>query len=162
MQSIVNNLKEILLQQLEVYQELLKIGESKNKILLTKAVDQLQEMVSKEELLVQQLIDLEIPRKKRVKTLTKDGDAKFEVILGFVEDLSEKQALQQIADQLNQTIEEVNKLNSMNQRLVEQALELTVHSLKLVTRAPKPATYGPTGKAPTQLPQGRTLINKKA
>lgn len=162
MQSAINDLKGVLLQQLELYERLLAISEAKNKILLTKAVAQLQEMVSEEEVLVQDLIDLERPRRRLVKSLTKDGDSKFEVILNLIEEPQKKVELQQIADRLNQTIERVNQSNTINQRLVEQALELTMHSLKLVTRAPKPATYGPTGKAPTQLPQSRMLINKKA
>ncbi len=160
--NTIENLAKVLSQQLECYENLLTIGNSKNKLLLTRAAEELQELVTKEELIVQTLMDLEIPRKTIVKKLTNDPDAKFDTILDAIESTEDKSKLWIVADKLNSTIEKVNDVNYKNQKLVEQALELTLHSLKLVTGAPKPTTYGPPGKTPAQLPQRRSLINKKA
>lgn len=162
MRQVVEELKNVLNEELAIYRRLLELGKSKGKLLVEKFSSELQNIVSQEEQLVQQLVDLEPRRKDCVGIITGDPEAKLDLVTDQVSESDGKSDLWIISDSLFSVIEEIKMVNETNQRLVEQALELTQYSIKLITRAPKPVTYGPGGKSSSQMPQSRSLINRKA
>jgi flagellar biosynthesis/type III secretory pathway chaperone len=157
---IVDQLKGILAQELETYQQLLKLAEEKKKLLLEKFSTEFQGIVSKEEILVQRLIEIEPERIECVKKITGREDANLDEAVEVVSEEDGKSDLWMIGSKLKEVVGVIKKVNDENQRLLEQALELTQYSINLITRAPKDVTYSASGSQTTR--KGMSLIDRKA
>lgn len=162
MRQVVEELKNTLNQELEVYKKLLELGKAKRKVLVEKFSSELQKIVSQEELYVQELFDLEPKRKDCIYVIAGNSDAKLEAVTDLIDESDGKSVILNIANELRSVIDEIQNVNEGNQRLVEQALELAQYSVKLITRAPKPVTYGRGGKFEGNTQQSRSILNLKA
>jgi flagellar biosynthesis/type III secretory pathway chaperone len=158
----VEKLKGILAQELEVYNKLFGLAQEKKKLLLEKFSTDLQKIVGQEELLVQQLIDLEPQRRECVKQITGDPDASLDAAVETVPESDGKSDLWMIGSQLKDRVLEIKKVNDENQNLLEQALELTEYSIKLITRVPGDVTYGSAGKQKTGKRPGLSIFDRIA
>ena len=156
-------LKNILAQELNVYQELLKLAKDKTKLLVDRKLTELQASVEQEENLVQQLVELEPLRQEQVMAIAGEPVIKLEVLVEKLSDESIKQELIDIGSKLREIVEEIRVINEGNQRLAQVGLEVAQHTLKIMTRAPKPVTYGPGGsKGNNNNMRGRSLFDHKA
>lgn len=160
MKAVADQLKAILTEELEVYQQLHRLAGEKKKLLLEKFSTDFQTIVSKEEVLVQRLIDLEPERKECVQKITGSVDSNLDAAVEAISESDGKSDLWMIGSKLRDVVALIKKINDENQRLLEQALELTQYSIKLITRAPKDVTYGATGKQGTK--KGHSLVDRKA
>jgi len=161
LQKSVEELKEILSEELTIYQKLLRFARDKKKLLLEKFSTDLQTIVTQEEILVQRLIDLEQLRRDLVAKIAGSSDANLDAAVEKVSNADSKSDLWLLGSQLRDLMNEIKSVNDENQRLLEQALELTQYSIKLITRVPGDVTYGPGGKQPPKRP-GSVLIDRKA
>ncbi len=161
MKQTVEELKAVLSEELTIYQKLLSFAFDKKKLLLEKFSTDLQTIVTQEELLVQRLIDLEQLRRDLVAKVAGNTDANLDMAVEKVADADSKSDLWLLGNQLRDVMGEIKGVNDENQKLLEQALELTQYSIKLITRVPAEVTYGPGGKQPPKRP-GSMLIDRKA
>ena len=155
-------LKNILAQELNVYQELLKLAKDKTKLLVDRKLTELQASVEQEENLVQQLVELEPLRQEQVMAITGEPVVKLEVLVDKLSDESIKTELIDIGSKLREIVEELKVINDGNQRLAQVGLEVAQHTIKIMTRAPKPVTYGPGGSKSNNQMKGRSLFDHKA
>jgi len=161
LKQTVEELKAVLSEELTIYQKLLSFAFDKKKLLLEKFSTDLQTIVTQEELLVQRLIDLEQLRRDLVAKVAGNTDANLDMAVEKVADADSKSDLWLLGNQLRDVMGEIKGVNDENQKLLEQALELTQYSIKLITRVPAEVTYGPGGKQPPKRP-GSMLIDRKA
>ena len=155
-------LKNILAQELNVYQELLKLAKDKTKLLVDRKLTELQASVEQEENLVQQLVELEPLRQEQVMAITGEPVVKLEVLVDKLSDESIKTELIDIGSKLREIVEELKVINDGNQRLAQVGLEVAQHTIKIMTRAPKPVSYGPSGSKSNNQMRGRSLFDHKA
>ena len=155
-------LKNILAQELNVYQELLKLAKDKTKLLVDRKLTELQASVEQEENLVQQLVELEPLRQEQVMAITGEPVVKLEVLVDKLSDESIKTELIDIGSKLREIVEELKVINDGNQRHAQVGLEVAQHTIKIMTRAPKPVTYGPGGSKSNNQMRGRSLFDHKA
>ena len=155
-------LKNILAKELNVYQELLKLAKDKTKLLVDRKLTELQASVEQEENLVQQLVELEPLRQEQVMAIAGEPVIKLEVLVEKLSDESIKLELIDIGSKLREVVEEIRVINEGNQRLAQVGLEVAQHTLKIMTRAPKPVTYGPGGSKSNNNMRGRSLFDHKA
>ena len=160
MKETVTKLKNILEQELDTYAKLLIFAQKKKKLLLEKFSTELQTIVGKEELLIQTLIDLEPLRRKCVGKITGSEDANLDAAVEAVSDADGKSDLWMIGSQLKDKVHVIKDINVENQRLLEQALELTQYSIKLITRAPGDSTYSAAGKKANKRPSSSIFDRK--
>lgn len=160
MKAIVANLKSILEEELNVYQQLLRLAGDKKKLLLEKFSTELQTIVKQEEILVQRLIELEPQRQECVLKITGSQQATLNEVVELLSENDGKSDLWMTGSQLRDVVAQIKKVNHENQRLLQQALELTQYSIKLITRAPKDVTYSETGTQTTK--KAFSLIDRKA
>ena len=95
--------------------------------------------------------------------LTGKANASLEEAADAIQDTTVKADLWMLGSQLRDTIGEIRLLNEDNQRLLEQALELTQYTLKLITTPARENTYKAPGKGTK--PDGApapALIDRKA
>lgn len=161
MNPVVEELKEILSEELSIYRRLFQHANDKRKLLLEKFSTELQTIVNQEELLVQRLIELEPERRRCVATIAGSADANLDIAVEQISEADGKSDIWMIGSRLRDVVNDIKSVNEENQRLIEQALELTQYSVKLITRAPADVTYGPGGKQPGKR-TGPALIDRKA
>ena len=161
MKTAVVQLKSILDQELSIYQRLLGFAQEKKKMLLEKFSTELQGIVSQEEVLVQRLIDLEGERREVVAQIAGSVDATLDNAVEKLSEADGKSDLWLIGTKLRDVVNSIKTVNDENQKLLEQALELTQYSIKLITRVPGDVTYGPAGKQAGKR-AGPSLIDRKA
>ena len=155
-------LKNILAEELNVYQELLKLAKDKTKLLVDRKLTELQASVEQEESLVQRLVELEPLRQEQVMIIAGEPVVKLEVLVEKLSDESIKTEMIDIGSKLREVVEELKVINDGNQRLAQVGLEVAQHTIKIMTRAPKPVTYGPGGSKSNNQMRGRSLFDHKA
>lgn len=161
MKETVGRLKTVLEEELSIYQRLLDYAHEKRKMLLEKFSTELQTVVTQEELLVQRLIDLEQERRELVFQITGDSDTALDNAVEKIAEADGKSDIWLVGTQLRDVTQKIRQVNDENQKLLEQALELTQYSIKLITRVPGADTYGPAGKQAGKR-SGPALIDRKA
>ncbi|MFZ2956796.1 MAG: flagellar protein FlgN [Candidatus Ozemobacteraceae bacterium] len=163
MSGAVERLEKILSEELAIYRELLTLSEKKRKMLLEKFSTELQDIVSEEESRVASLAETEDRRRAEISELTGDPETSLENLLPQISDLSVRVLIEQIGRELKETLAKIREINQANQRLLEQALELTQYSLKLLTTPPKDVVYRQPGKPLKLVPNVPSrLIDRKA
>ncbi|HOY67946.1 MAG TPA: flagellar protein FlgN [Candidatus Ozemobacteraceae bacterium] len=157
------NLKQILGEELEIYRRLLDLSERKKKLLLEKFSTDLLQIVTEEEKCSARLGELSTTRADCLTALTGRSTLKLEEALDFINDANLKSDLWMLGTQLREILDQIRTINEDNRQLLEQALELTQYSLKLLTAPPKDVTYRPPGLSGKTGPQGPSvLIDRKA
>ncbi|MEW6710688.1 MAG: flagellar export chaperone FlgN, partial [Candidatus Riflebacteria bacterium] len=111
MKATVDQLKAILSDELDIYQQLLKLAGEKKKLLLEKFSTELQGIVSQEEVLVQRLIDLEPERIACVKKITRRDDANLDQAVETVSEADGKSDLWMIGSKLRDAVAAIKKVN---------------------------------------------------
>lgn len=154
-------LKNILTEELNIYVELLRLGKDKTKLLVDSKMSELQATVAQEENLVQQLIELEPLRQELFCAVAGEPIVKLEVFVEKVEDENLKAELIELGSKLREVVEEIKSVNEGNQRLAEVGLEVAQHTIKIMTRAPRPATYGRNSSTQKTM-RGCSLFDSKA
>jgi len=130
--------------ELTVYRELLALSERKQKLLLEKFSVELQAIVGEEETCIQRLATLEDGRRQALVALTGSPDASLDSLQAKLPP-RDFQRVSELAAQLKQVLASIKDINERNQHLLEQALELTHYSLKLITTPPKEVVYRAPG-----------------
>lgn len=161
MSSSPAQLKAILREELEFYKKLLELSHRKRKLLLEKFSTDLMAIVSEEEKLVTHLMTLEETRRTATADLAGSPDATLEQAIERIESADLKSDVWMLGTQMKDMAAEIRTVNEENQKLLEQALELTQYTIKLITNIPGGATYGPSGPNKPKTPIS-TLIDRKA
>jgi len=159
--SIPSRLRQVLREEIDVYKCLLELSRKKKKLLLEKFSTDLIAIVSEEERLVTHLMTLEETRRAATTELTGQGEATLEQAAEKIDSADLKSDIWMLGTQMKDIAAEIRTTNEENQKLLEQALELTQYTIKLITRIPGGATYGPTGPAKPRTPIS-ALIDRKA
>ena len=157
-------LKNILAEELNIYKKLLVLAKDKTKLLVDRKLTELQATVEQEESLVQQLIDLEPLRQEQVMAIVGEPTIKLELLVEKISDDNIKSELIDIGSKLREVVEEIKVINEGNQRLAQMGLEVAKQTMKIMTKAPKPVTYGPPSGANNRNSslRGRSLFDHKA
>ena len=164
MSELISQLKQNLAEELALYRELLVLSKKKKKLLLERFSTDFLQIVGEEEKRVQRLAELEESRTALITGLVGKPDANLEQAIEAVESTSDKSDLWMIGTQLKDVTGEIRTINEENQKLLEEALELTQYTLKLITTPPREVTYRPPGKANKPVSGGTppSLIDRKA
>jgi len=154
-------LKEALSEELAVYERLLGLSKRKQKLLLERFSTDLMKIVAEEEKEVSHLLELENIRIECLTEITGKSNVNLEEALGKISDSDMKSDLWMLGCRLKEIIAEIKTINERNQKLLEQALELTQYSIRLITTLPAKTTYGPGGQGKGSSP-GSIIIDRKA
>lgn len=141
---------EILKKQYEIYQEILKISENKTDIIVKDKIDELKEMVSREEELVKSFIPLEKERLSIVKEFGKskgiNGIPKIPEICEYFPD--NKDELMNLRKSILDITKKISDRNEQNEKLIKNSLDYINFSVGLITGTGTNAiTYGKYGEA---------------
>lgn len=156
-------LKGVLSEELSVYRQLLALADCKKKLLLEKFSTDLLEIVVQEETLIATLAQLEDTRRDVVARMQGNPDLPLEELLPTLTIGPIRESIAAVARELKEVLEQIREINQGNQKLLEQALELTQYSLKLITKPPKEVVYRKPGAQTTPVVNRPSiLIDRKA
>lgn len=150
MASLMENLMDILEQEADGYEELLKISMEKTKVIVSNNVDDLLHITEREQPVVDHVNALD---KKRIETMHDIAgvmNRKVEELTlpKLVELLasrpSEQERLAQVTDRLKSVVRDTARINEQNRDLLQNALDLVEFDLNIVRglkAAPQTAEY---------------------
>ena len=127
----------------QVHESLLELSKLKTNVLIQNQVEQLNQIVNKENNLMKQITKLDHQRIDNISQfLLNKGykpNAKITVndLTKLVFKAEEKQALKSTQEKLLGTIEQLKQLNQLNQKLIEQSLAYIDYSMDLVLGPPE-------------------------
>nr|WP_320148128.1 flagellar protein FlgN [uncultured Anaeromusa sp.] len=147
-----DELQQILEELLQIYQALLQCGEGKKQLLLSKpAPAELEAVVKREEELLLQAGMLEQKKQKVSRALAKQhgkGDVLlplFQLVLlapaYFIQD-----RIKEWARQVSPILKELQDLNVMNGRFLEQASQFVQYQINLLSQVTTEINYAPGGQ----------------
>ena len=162
LESQAQSLKEYLNEELAIYRELLVLSKKKQKLLLERFSTDLMLIVNEEEKLIRRIAEIEESRLKCIEMFTGNAQSTMDEAIEKIADTKIKSDVWVIATDLKDVIGQIKDINLHNQKLLEQALELTQYSLSIITAPPREVTYRAPGKNKPTLPRSPTLIDRKA
>lgn len=150
-QQVVDSLDSLY----EVHQEMLGISKHKQEAIVNNDVEKLIEVMNQESRCVKQIEQLEGEREKACQDFLLEKGIKSQLQLTVTEltrlafDPVDKKALQDAQAKLSSTLNELKRLNELNQKLIEQSLVFIDYSLELLGgREDQEVTYQhPGGKS---------------
>lgn len=150
MASLMDDLKDVLQEEDRQYQELIALSEEKCQVLIRGDVSRLEQITALEQEQTDVLHRQEVKRRSILKdvaeVLGKDPDT-FTVeamIQALASQPEEQSQLIQLRDQLRKTLQKMAEINTQNQALIKQALEMVEFDLTLfrsLRQAPETANY---------------------
>ena len=144
----VEGLTTILKQETESYEKLGVLAEQKRQIIIDRDLDALEKSANEEQELSDELKKLERQRINILKTFTDDADTIPTVsdVIGALDGKSaENAALREARDSILAAAGQVQFLNSQNEILLRQAMEMVEFDLTLfksLRQAPESGNYG--------------------
>lgn len=152
-EGLVKSLKNILKEQLALFEKLLELANRKRKLLLEKFSSDLQIIVAEEEKIIVALSNLENERKAIFAEISGNSELKLEQLLDHIKSADLKSDLWIIANKMKDIATKIRTINEENQKLLQQALELTQYTIQLISKIPASSIYSHTGtKSTTKLP----------
>ena len=147
---VMERMIEILKKQFKIYEEILKISEEKTDIIVKDKVDELKELVSREEELVKSFIPLEKERLSIVKEFGRSngitGVPKIPEICDYFPE--NKDELMSLRKSILDITKKISVRNEQNEKLIKNSLDYINFSVGLITgTGTNPVTYGKYGEA---------------
>lgn len=141
----------------EAHQAMLTSGESKRTAIVENDIETLIGIMNQESKIIKQISALEERRLAACQTFLQEKGIKSVLNLNLTEltrlvfDPEEKAALKQVQSALSWTLQELKRLNDLNQKLIEQSLSYVNYSIDVIGVSPEQET---TYKPPTDKPSG--------
>ncbi len=148
MASLMEDLADVLLQEDKQYQELIVLSKEKTDVLVAGNVKRLEEITAMEQEMTDVLHGYEVRRRTILQdmadVLGKSKDD-FTIETKILESQPKEQSrLISLRDKLHRTLKEMAQLNTQNQALIKQSLEMVEFDLTLfksLRQAPETANY---------------------
>ncbi len=153
----IENLIKVLEYEDKLYKRLLSIAEKKTGIIIDGGIEDLQLLTGKEQRLSGELNQLGDVREQIMnqieKGLGKNNVALSELISLIPKEQAEK--LSKAGERLKETVNKLSGKNSLNQKLIQNALEYVDFSLNLLSQpVPQTTQYGRKGDETSSKAQG--------
>lgn len=154
----IKHLIDLLKQEEKIYREMLLLSERKTKCISDENIDEINEIAKQEERLIKEARLLEYQREDEITKIEKLFNIEklddLSSLLKHIEDKKIESELIETQVNFTNTLSELKNVNSLNNTLIQDALEYITLSLNLMTQATAEGTYGKTAKeAESQAPQ---------
>mgnify|MGYP002625813311 CR=1 FL=1 len=151
MASLMDNLLDVLSEEEKQYRVLINLSEEKRDVLIHANIERLQQITESEQSITDELHNLEVKRRTVIADMATvlRRDKSELTVEKMIEILSsqpeEQKKLVEVRTRLRETLDEMIRINSQNQVLINQAMEMVEFDLTLfrsMRQAPETANYG--------------------
>ncbi len=151
MASLMDNLLDVLNEEESQYRELINLSNEKKDVLIHADIGRLQQITEAEQNITDDLHNLEAKRRSIVSDMAvvlrrDEGELTVEKMIEILDKQpEEKEKLAEVRKRLRNTLDEMIRVNTQNQILIKQAMEMVEFDLTLfrsMRQAPETANYG--------------------
>ncbi|MDP4153137.1 MAG: flagellar protein FlgN [Bacillota bacterium] len=147
--KILTDIVELLETHKGLYDNLLQLSLSKREALINSKVEEVDNIVSAEQLLIIRIGEIENKRKKAIHELATqldidDEKVTFDFVLGLLDE-AEKHKFAEIKKSLSGTLNDLYKYNKINTKLIETQLNYISFSYELITGLKQNTAYNRAG-----------------
>lgn len=151
MASLMDNLLDVLNEEESQYRELINLSNEKKDVLIHADIERLQQITEAEQNITDDLHNLEAKRRSIVSDMAvvlrrDEGELTVEKMIEILDKQpEEKEKLAEVRKRLRNTLDEMIRVNTQNQILIKQAMEMVEFDLTLfrsMRQAPETANYG--------------------
>lgn len=153
--NALSKLLEILEGQKQVYRDLLDISKNKTDIIVEGKVQELENITKVEQTLILKMRDLESQLEKHVKNLIdelsiKEKNVTISVLLSYLQG-EDKKKLEELRVSIFNVINELEHVNQLNSKLIQNSLQYINFSINLYTNVnvDGSGSYRPDGEMNT-------------
>ena len=138
MASLIDELKNTLMEELTIYQQLIPIAEAKTKIIVDNNLEMLQEITGREQDAVDKILSLERKRDAvmdNIRTVInrKTGEFNLRTLIALMDKQPEEQkALSELRDELQNTVQRLVSINNRNKSLIQQSLDMIEFNMNFI------------------------------
>jgi len=149
--SLMDNLLDVLNQEESQYRDLINLSNEKKDVLIHADIERLQQITEAEQNITDDLHNLEAKRRSIVTDMAvvlrrDEGELTVEKMIDILDKQPEEQKkLAEVRKRLRDTLDEMIRVNTQNQILIKQAMEMVEFDLTLfrsMRQAPETANYG--------------------
>lgn len=146
MKILVEELKDVLLEELKAYEEMLELTIKKTDIITSGRINDLDSLTHMENSLILRLGQFEDKREKVVKNIQKqfgmEEDSTLTDILNRIDNADKiKQDIGNITKKLSKVLDTLKEKNNLNSLLIKDTLEYIELNINLLTSASDQGTY---------------------
>ncbi|WP_352418280.1 flagellar protein FlgN [Proteiniborus sp.] len=146
MKNLVEELRDVLLEELKAYEEMLELTTKKTDIISSGRINDLDNITQMENILILRLGQLEDRREKVANNIEKQFNMKDNLtikdILSYIDDADEtKQDIEKTTNKLSQVLNSLKEKNDLNSLLIKDTLEYIELNINLLTNASDQGTY---------------------
>ncbi len=151
MASLMDNLLDVLNEEESQYRELINLSNEKKDVLIKADIERLQQITEAEQNITDDLHNLEAKRRSIISDMAvvlrrDEGELTVEKMIEILDKQpEEKEKLAEVRKRLRETLDEMIRVNTQNQILIKQAMEMVEFDLTLfrsMRQAPETANYG--------------------
>ncbi|MDF2571196.1 MAG: FlgN protein [Sporomusa sp.] len=155
----------LLNQTLELYQTLLLLSQRKRDVLKEAKPQELEVLTKQEEVLIIKAGKLETSRKTLMNELAAatglpPNETTLKALIAHA-DQETAAKLTDISDKFAQLTGELDELNILNARLIQQSLDIINYSINILSQSAVGPTYAPKGQPPSAT-SSRSILDTKA
>lgn len=165
LKPLINACEEIV----AVQEQLVNLSQRKRDILVQGNIDSLSKLIQEESKLVRLLGKLEEVRISRMKGYLESKGVLTEELtlsqlLQIIPEKADQTQIQELADKLQQTIQELQEHNELNAKLIQDSLNYINESIELMTDQSKETInyQRPAGNAKAKSTSARSFFDTKA
>ena len=151
MASLMDNLLDVLNEEESQYRELINLSNEKKDVLIKADIERLQQITEAEQNITDDLHNLEVKRRSVISDMAvvlrrNEEELTVEKMIEILDKQpEEKEKLAEVRKRLRETLDEMIRVNTQNQILIKQAMEMVEFDLTLfrsMRQAPETANYG--------------------
>lgn len=146
MKILVEELRDVLVEELKAYNEMLELTVKKTEIISSGQINDLDSITHLENSLIMRLGKLDDRREKVANNIQRQlgikGDLSITDILSHIDDADEvKQEVEDITKKFSQLLDVLKEKNDLNSLLIKDTLEYIELNINLLTNASDQGTY---------------------
>ncbi len=136
MSILSNQLIEIIEKESAIYQEVLELAREKKQIIIDGKIQELEVITKREQVLVGSLIKLENLRSSTVEEIVGELGIRsidnVTELVGYLDETTQRHLLN-LKSKLSETVDLLSDENSLNNKLIEQSLDMIEFNMNLIT-----------------------------
>ena len=144
--SHIEDLIKVLKSEEEIYSKILKVSNKKTEMIADENIEEIEKISKQEEEYIKEARLIEYKREDQITAIEKSLDIEsisdISSLLNYVDDEKIKIQLTETQKTFTNTLNELKRVNSMNNTLIQDALEYINLNLNLMTQASTDGTYG--------------------
>ena len=164
--KLLSDLLDVLKREYEKYEKLQETADKKKDILVENEIEELADIVQKEDEIITEIEDLENKRTELLKTILDtskidEDELNYKELTSYLPD-SWKEKFDPVRDRLLNIIELLHQKNEENRLLLQEAIKVNNFSINMLQKTLEPMNNTYNKKKKSETKQGYNIVDRRA